>query len=188
MDGAEVDVGSKEVPSISCYILHALLMLSSSTGLLPTLNQVDRDHVGPSDNVRCGVSVLMDLAVIWSFISHTDSPQTSVELLLSVSLHTVIFALRPTDIFRSALGLRLGSLVGERVQPDLDETANERVGALRIQSLLHLAGMVSRDHHHLTCIGSGTCIISLCAHGVLTRDARGKFGSRRLRVGESLTS
>ena len=98
------------------------------------------------------------------------------------------FALNSTDIFRSTLGVRLGSLVGERVQSDLDETANERVGALRIQSLLHLAGMVSRDHHHFTCIGSGTCIISLCAHGVLTRDARGKFGSRRLRVGESLTS
>ena len=64
-------------------------MLSSSTGLLPTLDQVDRDHVGPSDNVRCGVSVFMYLAVIWSFISHTDSPQTSVELLSSVSLHTV---------------------------------------------------------------------------------------------------
>ena len=96
--------------------------------------------------------------------------------------------LRRTDILRSALGLRLGSLVGERVQPDLDETANERVGALRIQSLLHLAGMVSRDDHHFTCIGSSTCIISLRAHGVLTRDARGEFGSRRLRVGESLTS
>ena len=86
MDGPEVDVGSKEVPSISCYILHALLL---STGLLPTLNQVDRDHVGPSDNVRCGVSVFMYLAVIWSCTLTQRSCQVMSECLASITKTTI---------------------------------------------------------------------------------------------------